>query len=97
MIARRGFLTGLAAAFAAPAIVKASSLMPVKSYSDVDIYKLLAERIWEAEKILRASMAQNIFYGTADAPLQFTGFKSATAFDPRFSFKEIGLQLVVSR
>lgn len=30
MIARRGFLIGLSAALAAPAIVRASSLMPVK-------------------------------------------------------------------
>lgn len=31
MIARRGFLTGLFSAMAAPAIVRAASLMPVKA------------------------------------------------------------------
>jgi hypothetical protein len=31
MLARRSFLTGLASALAAPAIVRAASLMPVKT------------------------------------------------------------------
>lgn len=38
MIGRRGFLTGLGALIAAPAIVRASSLMPVKALVEPKAY-----------------------------------------------------------
>jgi hypothetical protein len=38
MLARRSFLIGLGSAFAAPAIVRAASLMPVKAIADLDVY-----------------------------------------------------------
>lgn len=34
---RRGFISGLAALIVAPAIVKASSLMPIKIYREIDL------------------------------------------------------------
>ena len=37
MLARRSFLTGLVSLIASPAIVRASSLMPVKSMAVVDV------------------------------------------------------------
>lgn len=98
MIARRSFLTGLAAAFAAPAIVKASSLMSVKAMpSDVDIYKLLAERIANAEHMLCEQMAQMI-YGASYSPVLFSGFESRVSFEPRpFEIKQVAVNLVFKR
>lgn len=36
-VGRRGFIGGLAALIAAPAIVRASSIMPVRSFSDISV------------------------------------------------------------
>lgn len=72
---RRSFITGLVAFAAAPAIVRASSLMPVKAIRpDEDIYALLAQRIRECEAVTRQNMA-TIIYGTDEAPVIFSGFK----------------------
>jgi len=63
---RRSFFTGLAAFVAAPAIVRATSLMPVRRIildtSAEDIYALLAKRILECETVMRQNMA-NCLYG----------------------------------
>ncbi len=37
---RRELLTGLGALLAAPAIVRASNIMPVKSFADADVYEI---------------------------------------------------------
>lgn len=39
MTSRRAFLTGLGSIICAPAIVRASSLMPVKAYSFTTVYE----------------------------------------------------------
>lgn len=43
---RRGFLTGLVGLFAAPAIVRASSLMPVKEVKPLTLYTMVEN--WNA-------------------------------------------------
>ena len=40
MIGRRGFLIGMGALIAAPAIVRVTSIMPVKSYRNVPIFEV---------------------------------------------------------
>ncbi len=64
ILARRSFLTGLASALAAPAIVKASSLMPVKAIrapTEEEIYALLNERMNDVYRVTREAMARMIF------------------------------------
>ena len=77
LLARRSFLTGLASALAAPAIVKASSLMPVKALKldmwtlrdygvgfeidDLQMYGLLVRRIDEAGNIMRVNLERCLF------------------------------------
>jgi hypothetical protein len=47
MIDRRGFITGLVSLVAAPAIVRVSSLMPVKSFGEIaDSLIVPAPRPW---------------------------------------------------
>lgn len=50
MISRRGLVSGLAALVAAPAIVKAASLMPVKTLPADPLDVLLHEMGWVAHK-----------------------------------------------
>ena len=72
MLNRRGLITGLISLVAAPAIVRASSLMPVKVYREIDLLNLpvygrspamdalpdMAEINWRVHwKILRRNMA----------------------------------------
>jgi hypothetical protein len=62
---RRTFLTGLAASLiAAPAIVRAASLMPVRGIvqpTTEDIYKLLAQRIHDAQEIMKQNLAYALY------------------------------------
>lgn len=60
---RRSFLTGLTAAFAAPAIVRAASLMPVKSMPPADVLDLLKARVDAAYALTRAHI-EAALYGT---------------------------------
>lgn len=64
MIQRRAFLTGLASALAAPAIVRAGSLMPVRALDPsltrpiiLPIYSL--ESKWVALKMYRVSWSEH--------------------------------------
>jgi hypothetical protein len=71
---RRGFLTGLvASAFAAPAIVRAASLMPVKAMPPVETLEdLLRARMQDAYRITREQMSRllfsEVFYRTEGVP-----------------------------
>jgi hypothetical protein len=89
---RRSFLTGLASVIAAPAIVRMSSLMPVKAMpSAEDLNALLHARLDECYQIVRKNMQQSIFYSTPYAPVEFTGFEIYTGLvQPAtdFPFKE---------
>lgn len=81
ILARRKFLTGLAAAFAAPAIVKASSLMPVKAMpSEEELMALLNARMNDVYKVMAEAMSQMIYGDQNITPVRFTGF------EPRLSF-----------
>ena len=66
---RRGFLTGLGAFFcAAPAIVRASSIMPVRAvlpyeYDPDVMLKLLHRQMDEAYKVLRENMERSLYGG----------------------------------
>lgn len=61
---RRSFITGLASIIAAPAIVRAASLMPVKIIQPVDeqdIYALLAQRLRDIEQVTIRGMTDNLY------------------------------------
>lgn len=62
MLSRRGLITGLISLAAAPAIVRASSLMPVKVMEPaLTMEQLLALRIADAERIMREAMARCLY------------------------------------
>lgn len=67
-LSRRGFITGLAATFAAPAIVRASSLMPVKAMPAEDnlavMQKLLEARLSDAYRVTKKHMDQMLYGDT---------------------------------
>ncbi len=76
---RRSLITGLISLVAAPAIVRAGSLMPVKLV-ELSIEDLLRLRIADAERVLAVSM-QTIIYGNSEwMPLRFSGVE--LFFDP---------------
>lgn len=66
MLSRRSFFGGLAAAIAAPAIVKASSLMPIKAVKvlpDDEWLKLMQARMATAYKATMEAMVRNLYTG----------------------------------
>lgn len=71
-LARRSFLTGLGAAlFVAPAIVRASSLMPIKTLEPINIDEmvvLLQRRLEAAEREMARQMAQSLYADVNNAP-----------------------------
>ena len=70
---RRKFLAGLAGIIAAPAIVRASSIMPVRTHRFDDIRALLDARMAEVERQFREAFANAMFsvamYGEATIPM----------------------------
>lgn len=66
-LARRKFLTGMMAALAAPAIVHAASIMPVRSIerfaylTNSDILALLDAKLDVVEKIMRDALTEDIY------------------------------------
>ena len=76
---RRGFLAGLGALIAAPAIVRASSLMPVSAIERYDISRQLVAMLSESNELLDDMIYDVVhtnFYGNPDwAPIRFTGFR----------------------
>ena len=59
---RRGFITGLISLVAAPAIVRAGSLMPVKMFEPkMTIEDLLKLRIADAERVMIENIRTCIF------------------------------------
>lgn len=60
-IGRRSVLRGLGALLCAPAIVRASSLMPVKALRPVDIDALLRARMEDATQVMARQMAERLF------------------------------------
>ena len=80
LIQRRAFLTGLVSALAAPAVVRAASIMPVKALpaalerpSPEQLEALLRARMDDAYRVFAQGMAQ-LLYGSPDAPSLYTGF-----------------------
>lgn len=72
MLARRSFLTGLVSALAAPAIVRAGSLMPVKAIVPVSARALEDIAFLEG---LSQRVEQTIIYGNAFySPTHYAGF-----------------------
>lgn len=82
MIHRRGLLTGLISLVAAPAIVRASSLMPVRSFGIVSIdpliihpdlgpemMALLQARMDAAQAIMARALADNLYKDYSPSPL----------------------------
>jgi len=71
-LSRRGFFVGLAAAFAAPAIVRATSLMPVRSFGTSRILTI-EEMTREAVRLWKNSNAflRNIDMQYVDACNEF--------------------------
>lgn len=65
---RRGFITGLAALIAAPAVVKAASLMPVRAINShqAEMDKLMVQFYQHIEyetEMLQRAIADAVFYG----------------------------------
>ena len=61
---RRGFITGLGAFFcAAPAIVRASNIMPVRAVSSDELLDLLHRRMNEAYEVLRQNLTRSLYGG----------------------------------
>jgi hypothetical protein len=60
-IGRRSFLTGLVSAFAAPAIVRASSLMPVRGLVIPASVQTFDKLIVFRKEIIREYIRQNLF------------------------------------
>lgn len=72
MISRRSFFTGLVAAIAAPAIVRAGSLMPVKSMPSVDdLERLLQERMNEAYRLMDRSITEILYSDQSPYPIRY--------------------------
>lgn len=81
ILTRRSFFSGLAATLAAPAIVHAGNLMPVKARRAVSI--IIPD--WEDSFLegLSQQMASTFVYGNCDvAPTQFTGFMPLVSAPP---------------
>jgi hypothetical protein len=74
---RRGFISGLGALFvAAPAIVRAASIMPVRAIREPtieEINALLRARMDEAYRVTRESMAR-LLYGDYEGNPRFSGY-----------------------
>lgn len=60
MLTRRGLIGAL---IVAPAIVRVTSLMPIKVYREGDILALLEERIAASEKVTIGSINKAYYYG----------------------------------
>lgn len=67
---RRSFIAGIAAAFAAPAIVKASSLMPVKALERVRCREIYEYNVYTDEVITRL----DILYGHLNVRAEWSAF-----------------------
>lgn len=63
-VSRRSLITGLVSFVAAPAIVRASSLMPVKR--TLSFEELLAERINEAYAVVARDINRNLYGDLVD-------------------------------
>lgn len=91
---RRGFLAGLVSALAAPAIVRAASLMPVKAMSIEDLLRM---RMEDAYEITRQQIANNLYGELTDITRKaFVPRLFAQTYAP-FSFREISSELVWKR
>jgi len=79
-IGRRGFITGLISLAAAPAIVRASSLMPVKVMEPVDPLALVQQHLDAAYARLRDDLNRELYgdhvarfwYSSNQEPVLFT-------------------------
>ena len=74
-LSRRGFLTGIGVLVAAPAIVRASSLMPIKA-APLVVYgrspAMVALPDWEFLEGMTQRLVATIVYGNPDwSPMQF--------------------------
>lgn len=103
LLARRGFLAGMVATLAAPSIVKASSLMPVRSIdrfaslSQAEIVALIESRIDAAEKVMRDALTESIYgdfnmpvgerYGMSGAFDRYSVGDRAGGFSHQFHYK----------
>jgi hypothetical protein len=72
IIGRRGFLAGLGALMAAPAIVSVANIMPVKAMPSQDVLlELIAKRMAEAERIMYRSLSEMLYGDDAVTPPNF--------------------------
>jgi hypothetical protein len=63
MIGRRSFISGLVALVASPAIVRASTLMPVRSvvWDNMAILALIEQRLNDAQKMWEEKLTRELF------------------------------------
>ena len=104
---RRGFIGGLVAALATPAIVRASSLMPVRTPIvpiRMSMEELLRRRIDAATLAMKEGMARSLYADSKTIPMQFSGlaslFEKPTKApigisNAQYTWKQIGVTLVI--
>lgn len=71
-ISRRGFFAGLASALVAPAIVKASSLMPIKAVRVMphdDILNLIERRMADAHRHMLNMLSDQLYGDQSSSPM----------------------------
>ena len=80
---RRSFLIGAAATLiTAPAIVRASSIMPVKAMpTDAELLVLLKRQLDEMVRVTAQAVA-NSLYGSGTVFVQFGGFNTPVLIPP---------------
>ena len=91
---RRSFLTGFVGFLAAPAIVRVSSLMPVKAWgSEEDILRLLRGRIVNAELELYRYLREAVYQTTGISDL-IRGSGAAAGFNG-FSHSSVASAIIL--
>lgn len=74
---RRSFITGMTALMTAPAIVRVSSLMPIKVFDPhLTEIELLKQRLDEAYTITRQNMITFLYSNPDTTPTLYSGFQS---------------------
>lgn len=72
MINRRGLITGLISLAAAPAIVRVSSIMPVKVIKpEISMYELTQIILKANEKVILGMLEHSIMYGTSIGKINY--------------------------
>lgn len=95
---RRGLIGILAGAIAAPLVVKATSIMPVKAMPSNDILALLEKRMMDARRVLADSLSQNLFEDSgfhSEFPLLRVVDTDLAHLDRVWKYKQISQSVII--